>query len=67
MGKHTRIVQVLKSSPSGLTIQEISTKTDLPANLIFCVIEGNNYGHEFEKFNENGQTKYQITQNEREP
>jgi hypothetical protein len=67
MGKHTRIVQALKASPSGLTIQEISIQTDLPPQLVFCVIEGVNHCQEFEKFQDKGQTLYQLTQTETEP
>ena len=67
MGKHTRVIQALKENPSGLTINELSIQTDLPTSLVFCVVEGTNHGHEFETFNDNGNTKYQIKQNEREP
>jgi len=67
MGKHTRIFKALEVNPSGLTIEELSHQTNLPSQLVFCVVEGTNHGHEFEKFNDNGNTKYQIRQDEREP
>lgn len=67
MGKHTRVVQALKENPSGLSIEELSIQTDLPTSLIFCVVEGKNHGHEFEKFKNNGKTIYQLLQTETEP
>lgn len=66
MGKHTRIVEALKENPSGLSIQELSIKTDLPSQLVFCVVEGVNHCQEFEKFQNKGQTIYQLSQTERE-